>query len=327
MPRILRLSLRSFWSSSVSPEPSSTSEPASGTTLNAIGATYFSGAGKSSAPPSCTSCSTPSITARAWLGQLLDAGQPAARHRLIGRDDQPDQPGLVVQHLEHRHRGHGGAVRVGDDALRPVAPHRLSKLTSDTTSGTSGSLRHADELSITVTPGGGEPRRLHPRHRRAGGEQRDVQAGRVGGLGVLDLDLLAAERQLLALRARGGEEPHLVAGKSRSSSSARITWPTWPVAPTTPIESPIAHRPVPAYTDGLFVAAEAERLVQRDDGLVQFRVLDQHRDPDLGGGDQVDVDADLGQRLAERGGDARDGCACPRRSATPCRCGRRKAPG
>jgi hypothetical protein len=39
MPRILRLSLRSFWSSSVSPEPSSTSEPASGTTLKAIGAT------------------------------------------------------------------------------------------------------------------------------------------------------------------------------------------------------------------------------------------------------------------------------------------------
>ena len=39
MPRILRLSLRSFWSSSVSPEPSSTREPANGITLNAIGAT------------------------------------------------------------------------------------------------------------------------------------------------------------------------------------------------------------------------------------------------------------------------------------------------
>ena len=57
----------------------------------------------------------------------------------------------------------------------------------------------------------------------------------IGGLGVLDLDLLAAERQLLALRPRGGEEPHLSAGKSRSSSSVRITWPTCPVAPTTPM--------------------------------------------------------------------------------------------
>ena len=43
--RILRLSLRSFWSSSVSPDPSSTSDPASGITLNAMGATYLSGAG------------------------------------------------------------------------------------------------------------------------------------------------------------------------------------------------------------------------------------------------------------------------------------------
>jgi hypothetical protein len=39
IPRILRLSWRSFWSSSVSPESSSTSFPANGTTLNAMGAT------------------------------------------------------------------------------------------------------------------------------------------------------------------------------------------------------------------------------------------------------------------------------------------------
>ena len=34
-------------------------------------------------------------------------------------------------------------------------------------------------------------------------------------------------------------------GKSRSSSSRRITVPTCPVAPTTPTRSPFAHRPVP----------------------------------------------------------------------------------
>ena len=64
----------------------------------------------------------------------------------------PHQPGLVVQRLEHRHRGHGGAVRVGDDALRPLAAASRPELTSLTTSGTSGSLRHAEELSITIAP-------------------------------------------------------------------------------------------------------------------------------------------------------------------------------
>ena len=49
--------------------------------------------------------------------QLLDAGDPAAGDRLVGAGDDPDQPRLVVQGLEHRHRGHGRAVRVGDDAL------------------------------------------------------------------------------------------------------------------------------------------------------------------------------------------------------------------
>ena len=63
MPRILRLSLRSFCSSSVSTEPSSTSEPASGTTLKAIGATYFSGAGKSTRRPSWVSSAALSTTA------------------------------------------------------------------------------------------------------------------------------------------------------------------------------------------------------------------------------------------------------------------------
>ena len=39
-------------------------------------------------------------------------------------------------------------------AIMPIGRFQasLSKFTSDTTSGTSGSLRHADELSITVTP-------------------------------------------------------------------------------------------------------------------------------------------------------------------------------
>ena len=58
-----------------------------------------------------------------------------------------------------------------------------------------------------------EPRRLHFRHRPARGEQCDVQPGRVGGRGVLDLDLLAAERQLLTLGTRRREEAHAGGGE------------------------------------------------------------------------------------------------------------------
>src|ERR1700712_2880527 len=93
----------------------------------------------------------------------------------------------------------------------------------------------------------------------------------------------------------------LVAGKSRSSSSARITWPTCPVAPTTPMLTNCLSRHFarPGLTSGsrvhhcLFLATEAERVVQRGHGLVQLGVPDEHRDPDLRGGDQVDVHPDL----------------------------------
>ena len=162
-------------------------------------------------------------------GQFLDAGQAAARDRLVGRDHQAHQLGFVVQHLEHRHRHHGGAVRVGDDALFEGPARR--DVSREVHLG--HHQRHVGVLAPRRRvvdhrhPGGGEPRRLHQRHRLAGGEQRDVQTARVGGRGVFDLDLLAAERQLAALRAGRREEPHrLSAGKSRSSSSVRITWPT-----------------------------------------------------------------------------------------------------
>ena len=52
MSRILRDSLRSFFSSSVSNSPSSTIEPASGSTLNAIGRANFAGSGNVTAEPS-----------------------------------------------------------------------------------------------------------------------------------------------------------------------------------------------------------------------------------------------------------------------------------
>src|SRR6185312_14836988 len=66
-------------------------------------------------------------------------------------------------------------------------------LTSLTTSGTSGSIRHALELSITVTPAAA--------NRGACREQCDVQAGRVGGFDVFNQNRGALERQGRACRA------------------------------------------------------------------------------------------------------------------------------
>ena len=117
MSRIFRLSLRSFCSSSVSPVPSSTTLPASGSTLKAIGRANFDRRGKSTAAPSRGQRRRPVDHLPGLLVELLDAGPAGAGDGLVGAGDHAAQPGHVVQRLQHRHGGHGRAVRVGDDAL------------------------------------------------------------------------------------------------------------------------------------------------------------------------------------------------------------------
>jgi hypothetical protein len=56
-----------------------------------------------------------------------------------------------VQRLQRHHELRGRAVRVGDDVLLGEARDRI-RVTSGTISGTSGSIRQADELSITTAP-------------------------------------------------------------------------------------------------------------------------------------------------------------------------------
>ena len=83
-------------------------------------------------------------------------------------------------------------------------------LTSLTTSGIAGSLRKAELLSITTTPASTNDWRERPRRGRAGGEDGDVETGRVGGRGVLDGDLAVTEGQHGAGRAGRGEEADLL---------------------------------------------------------------------------------------------------------------------
>ncbi len=241
MPRILRDSLRSFCSSSVSPRPSSTIEPASGSTLKAMVRANLTGSGNATAEPSYASSRALSPATATWSASSSTPATPAAGDRLVGRRDQADQPGLVVQRLEHRHRGHRGAVRVGDDPLarlgdgvrvdlgdhqRHVGVHPEGR----------GVVDHDG-------PGRGERRRERPRGGRSGGEQRDVEAAGVGGGGVLDDDLAVAARQHGAGRPGGGEEPDLVGREVALQQD--LAHHDADLAGGADDADPQAHRPVP----------------------------------------------------------------------------------
>ena len=179
MPRILRLSLRSFCSSSVSNEPSSTSLPANGSTLKAIGRANFSGSGNTTAPPSWVSSAAWSATWRTCLSSSSTPASPAPDTAWYVLATRRIEPGLVVQRLEHRHRRHRRAVGVGDDALAGVGDGLRVDLGHDERHvGV-----HAERRGVVDDrdAGGGEPRRQLARRRGAGREQGDVEARRVGG--------------------------------------------------------------------------------------------------------------------------------------------------
>ncbi len=56
-----------------------------------------------------------------------------------------------MQRLQRHHKLRRGAVRIGDDVLLLEADDRVA-FTSGTISGTSGSVRHCEELSMTTQP-------------------------------------------------------------------------------------------------------------------------------------------------------------------------------
>ena len=136
-----------------------------------------------------------------------------------------------MQRLQHRHGHHRRAVGVGDDSLRDRAQD--VPLTSGTTRGTSGSIRQADELSMTIAPaaatrGASGTRAVAP-HR----EQRYVDPGEVSGSGVFDRDLAPCEGQEPARRPGGSEKPNFVqSGNVPLVEDRSHDDPTWPVAPT-----------------------------------------------------------------------------------------------
>ena len=157
MSRILRVSLRSFCSSSVSSRPSSTIEPARGSTLKAIGAGNTLGAGNSTAAPSKVQLGGPVDDLLGLLVELGDAGEPAAGDRLVGGDDQARSP---ASRCSGPSTGMAAMVVQFGLAMMPLGRSAAAwPLTSATTSGTSGSMRQADELSMTTAPAAADPGR------------------------------------------------------------------------------------------------------------------------------------------------------------------------
>ena len=108
--------------------------------------------------------------------------------------------------------------------------------TSETTSGTSGSLRKAEELSTTIAPASakrGECSREVP----PPAENSAMSMPRRSSVAVAATSsmTICSPRNSSSLPAEREEAKNrtLSAGKFRSTRMSRITRPTWPVAPTT----------------------------------------------------------------------------------------------
>src|SRR4051812_42574395 len=167
-----------------------------------------------------------------------------------------------------------------------------SLLTSGTTSGTSGSIRKAAELSTTVTP----------RAVAIGAHSSDTSSGTSNmatstpsnASGVSSRTVSWSPRQLSCLPAERPEARSRISPQTvrREGGNSSMTVPTEPVAPTTAsVGCAIAGLPAGARVYHRFlVATELELIVHSTDGGVEVGVAADHGDADLRGRDHLDVD-------------------------------------
>src|SRR5690606_25186964 len=183
-----------------------------------------------------------------------------------------------------------------------------SGFTSDTTSGTSGSSRQADELSTTTAPAsanrGACSREVPPPAENSAMSMSARSSVAVAARSSTRTSTPANGSVLPAERAEAKNRT-AATGSSRSSRRRRITAPTWPVAPTTATFTPCSEMvtmsaPRSRVDDRLAVdAVELERGVHGAHGVVQRVRAGDHRDADLRGGDHLDVDAGVAQRAEQ----------------------------
>ena len=150
----------------------------------------------------------------ALLEQLVHARLARARGRLVGRDHDARDLGGIVQRLQRDDHLRGRAVGVGDDVARGVAVDRVGvHLGHDQRHvGVHAVERRVVDHHAARRGGLG---RIDLGRLRARGEQRDVPAGEVEMLDVLDLEHAArvAELDLAAGRAGRSDRRDLVAGE------------------------------------------------------------------------------------------------------------------
>ena len=126
-------------------------------------------------------------------------------------------------------------------AMMPLGRSRSAcGLTSLTTSGTSGSLRQAEELSTTTAPAAAK-RGACSREAAPPAEKMATSMPLRSAVATSSTSTWAPRKSTTVPALRAEEKKRTErAGKSRSASMARMTRPTWPVAPTTATETPSA---------------------------------------------------------------------------------------
>ena len=118
--------------------------------MKAIGLANFAGAGKATAVPSNVSSAARSTTSRACLSSSSTPARPAPLTAWYVAATRRTRPASSCSGLR---TGIAAIVVQFGLAMIPLRALAISPpLTSLTINGTSGSIRHADELSMTVTP-------------------------------------------------------------------------------------------------------------------------------------------------------------------------------
>ena len=223
-PRIFRLSSRNFCSSLVSPR--AVLHQVAGDRQHVVGDGVGEDgrpAGTSTARPSKVRA-TPPRPPSSSAGSRARPPRPARRptppgrsRRSAGRSPAASWSGLST----------GIATMVVQFGLATIPfgiEPRASSLTSGTTRGTSGSIRHAEELSMTIAPAAAK---RGASSREPGAPQENRARSRPAGSAAA----ASSTDQLLAAGRRAGGRPSATeantrsssSGKSRSSRTARIT--------------------------------------------------------------------------------------------------------